>query len=105
MTSTPRSAWARTAARVADGEAPYRVRTGVEGEMHVGVDQPGEQRHVAEIDQVRAGRDGAAMPYGHDAAPFDDHDGIPAGKCLVAVEQTSRSDGLHRVVLFCGWPV
>lgn len=56
---------------IVDLELSNRSRRGVEGEMLVYVDQAGQERHVAEIDDLRPDREVAAGADVDDAADRD----------------------------------
>ena len=72
-------------------------RSGMEEEMHVGVDQAGHQRRVAQIDGLRSGGMGDGRAGGNDLLSFDQD--LPGGKHAAAfdIEQARgmENDGVR----------
>ena len=92
-----------------------RVRAGVEGQVDVGVDQPGQQRRPAQVDDVRAVRRGRPGADGDDGAAVDHDQRVRDQGGAGAVEQPRGPQGgqppafgngrcRHAPTLAPGWP-
>ena len=75
---------------VARGEGGDRVEPRVEREVHVGVDQPGQERGLAEVDQLGVGRRGSGADLG-DPPVLDEHERVDVGGD--AVEEAGGAEG------------
>ena len=75
------------------GQRANRVRAGVEGQVDVGVDQPGQQRRPAQVDDVRAVRRGHPGVDGDDGAAVDHHQRVRDQGGAGAVEQPRGPQG------------
>ena len=65
-------------------------------QVDVGVEEAGEKRHVAEVDDGRPGRHRKRPARGRDLLPLDDHDRVGDERVGDAVEEaggTDRDDG------------
>ena len=83
------------AAKAGDGIG-VPVCGALERHVRVGVDEPGKQRDVAQIDHARAGRNRDARACGGDLAPLHHDDAIGDRAVAAAVEETVRLDDSHR---------